>query len=72
MMAQTVQESACNAGNRIRFLGWKDFLENKKCYLFSHVRLFVTQWAVAHQAPLSMDFSRQEYWSELPCPAPSS
>ena len=27
-------------------------------------------WTVAHQAPLSMDFSRQEYWSELPCPAP--
>ena len=31
MMAQTVQESACNAGNRIQFLGWKDSLENKKC-----------------------------------------
>ena len=30
---------------------------------FSHVQLFVTLWTVAHQAPLSMDFSRQEYWS---------
>ena len=37
---------------------------------FSHVRLFVTLWAVAHQAPLSMRFSRQEYWSGLSCPTP--
>ena len=29
-----------------------------------------TLWAVAQQAPLSMGFSRQEYWSELPCPSP--
>ena len=35
---------------------------------FSHVGLFTTLWAVAHQAPLSMGFSRQEYWSGLPCP----
>ena len=37
---------------------------------FSHVQLFVTLWTVAHQAPLSMGFSRQEYWSGLPCPLP--
>ena len=37
---------------------------------FSHVRLFVTLWTVDHQAPLSMGFSRQEYWSGLPCPPP--
>ena len=37
---------------------------------FSHVQLFVTQWTVACQAPLFMGFSRQEYWSELPCPPP--
>ena len=37
---------------------------------FSHVQLFVTLWALAHQAPLSMGFSRQEYWSGLPCPPP--
>ena len=30
---------------------------------FSRIRLFVTQWTVAHQAPLSMEFSRQQYWS---------
>ena len=37
---------------------------------FSCVRLFVTPWTVAHQAPLSTGFSRQEYWSGLPCPPP--
>ena len=36
----------------------------------SCVRLFATPWAVAHQAPLSMGFSRQEYWSGLPFPSP--
>ena len=35
---------------------------------FSHVRLTVTPWTAACQAPLSMEFSRQEYWSGLPCP----
>ena len=37
---------------------------------FSHVWLFVTHLTVACQAPLSMEFSRQEYWSRLPCPPP--
>ena len=37
---------------------------------FSHVRLFATLWTVDRQAPLSMGFSRQEYWSGLPCPPP--
>ena len=36
---------------------------------FSHVQLFVTLWTVAHQAPLSMGFPRQEYWSGLPFPS---
>ena len=35
---------------------------------FSCVRLFVTLWTVALKAPLSMGFSRQDYWSGLPCP----
>ena len=34
---------------------------------FSRVQLFATLWTVAHQAPLSMGFSRQECWSGLPC-----
>ena len=37
---------------------------------FSHVRLFAPLWTIAHQVSLSMGFSRQEYWSELPCPPP--
>ena len=37
---------------------------------FSCVRLFATLWTVAHQALLSMGFSRQEYWSGLPCLPP--
>ena len=38
--------------------------------MLSHIRLFVTPWTVAHQAPLSMKYSRQEYWSGLPFPSP--
>ena len=36
----------------------------------SHVQLFSTLWTIAHQAPLSMGFSSQEYWSGLPFPSP--
>ena len=39
-------------------------------WTLSHVRLFVTQWTVVCQAPLSMGFSRLEYWSVLPFPPP--
>ena len=38
----------------------------------SRVPLFATPWTVAYQAPLSMEFSRQEYWSELPFPSPGN
>ena len=38
--------------------------------LLSHVWLFATPWTVAHQIPLPMGFSGQEYWSELPWPSP--
>ena len=37
---------------------------------FSHVQLFVSLWTVAREDPLSMEFSRQEYWSGLPCSPP--
>ena len=36
----------------------------------SHARLFATPWTAVHQAPLSMGFSRQEYWSGLLFPSP--
>ena len=44
--------------------------KNVKVKSLSHVRLFGTPWTVAFQAPLSMGFSRQEYWSGLPFPSP--
>ena len=37
---------------------------------FSHNQLFVTPWTAAHQAPLFMRFSRQEFWNGLPFPSP--
>ena len=48
----------------------RPFLSVCACVLscFGHVRLFVTPWTVARQAPLSMGFSRQEYWRGWPCP----
>ena len=46
------------------------FMRGKKVKLLSHVRLFGTLWTVAYQAPPSVGFSRQEYWSGLPFPSP--
>ena len=42
----------------------------EKVKLLSCVRLFAIPWTVAHQASLSMGFSRQQYWSGLPFPSP--
>ena len=41
-----------------------------KVKLLSGVQLFVTPWTVSYQAPPSVEFSRQEYWSRLPFPSP--
>ena len=38
--------------------------------VFSHIQVFATPWTVAHQAALSMEFPRQEYWSGVPFPPP--
>ena len=50
----------------------KKLLGEEECVLShsSHVPHFATPWTIAHQAPLSIGFSRQEYWSGLPCPPP--
>ena len=45
---------------------WKVKVKSLSC-----VRLLATPWTTAHQAPLSMGFSRQEYWSGVPLPSPS-
>ena len=48
----------------------EDALKKVKVKSLSRVRLFVTSWTVAHQAPPSVGFSRQECWSGLPFPSP--
>ena len=55
-------------GGAGRFCFWAEYV----CYSLSHVWLFVTLWTVAHPAPLSMGFSRQEYWSGLPFHSPGA
>ena len=60
------------------FPGWNTgvgchfLLQCMKVKLLSHVRLFPTAWTAAYQAPPSMGFSRQEYWSGVPFPSPAS
>ena len=49
---------------------WFSYVHICVCWSLSHVWLFVAPWTVAHQAPLSTEFSRQEYWSGLPFPTP--
>ena len=56
-------------------IGWLDGIIDSMDMLlllsrFIRVRICVTPWTVAHQASLSMEFSRQEYWNGLPLPAP--
>ena len=58
------------------FLKWR-FSErdgSNACVLsyFSHIQLFVTLWTMAHQAPLSMKFIWQEFWSGFPFPSPGN
>ena len=73
-----LQEIFLTQGSNLHLLHWKGILYHQAtreacaCMLshFSHVRFFVTLWTVAHQAPLSMGFPRQQYWSGLPFPPP--
>ena len=52
------------------FKGYTPFMNRSEVKSLSRVWLFVTPWTVVHQAPPSMGFSRQEYWSGLPFPSP--
>ena len=55
------------------FIHWCTFTcmaESVGCSVVSW--LFGTPWTIAHQAPMSMGFSKQEYWSGLPCPSPEN
>ena len=73
LMLLSVHESkSTQSRTSLAFLSLLSLRKSKMhvCMLscFSHVWLFATLWTVAHQDPLSMAFSRQEYWSELSCP----
>ena len=50
--------------------GFKSTHLVKRVKSLGRVQLFATPWTVAHQVPLSMELSKQEYWSELPFPSP--
>ena len=63
LQARTLEWVAISFSN-----AWKWKVKVKS---LSHVRLFATPWTAAHQAPLSMGFSRQQWWSGLPLPSPS-
>ena len=65
-MSETVCRSGPDADSHGRCLDSKVSQVN----LLSRVRLFSTPWTVAYQAPPSMGFSRQEYWSGVPFPSP--
>ena len=63
LQARTLEWVAISFSN-----AWKWKVKVKS---LSHVRLLVTPWTAAHQAPPSMGFSRQEYWSGVPLPSPT-
>ena len=64
LQARTLEWVAISFSN-----AWKWKAKGK---LLSHVRLLATPWTAAFQAPPSMGFSRQEYWSGVPLPSPTS
>ena len=64
LQARTLEWVAISFSN-----AWKWTVKMKS---LSRVRLFATPWTVAYQAPLSMGFSRQEYWSGVPLPSPDT
>ena len=69
----TIAETWKNLGIHWWMNGWRNgmYIYMYSCaQSLSHFWLFVTPWRVAHQAPLSMGFSRQEYWSGSPFPSP--
>ena len=59
-----------NKQNNFRAVLWRNVSDVVKVKSLNRVRLLETPWTVAHQAPPSMGFSRQEYWNGLPFPSP--
>ena len=69
-----VKNLPCRTGDvdSVSGLGARIPHERKKVKSLSCVRIFVTPWTLGHQAPLPMEFSRQEYCSGLPFPSPNA
>ena len=70
---ETLTQRSPISTSRTQNSPWKFCKQPDQCLLvpsrFSHGQLFVTPWTVTHQAPLSLEFSWQEYWSGLPFPS---
>ena len=72
-MTAKIQNTRGFLNNLLKFTKFTKFTNNLLLLLLSHfsrVRLCVTPWTAAHQAPPSLGFSRQEHWSGLPFPSP--
>ena len=67
--ASAGKESACNVRDLGSTSGWEGALEKGKA-THSSILAWKIPWTIAHQAPLSMGFPRQEYYSGLPFPSP--
>ena len=74
LMLGKIEDKRRRGRQRMRWLdGITDSMDMLLLLLLSHfsrVRLCANPWTAAHQAPPSLGFSRQEYWSELPFPSP--
>ena len=78
LAAGLLNQSPCEQNLEICIFNWLSrrffyqlvYEKKVKVKLLGHVQLFATPWTVAYQAPQSMEFSRQEYWSGLPFPSP--
>ena len=79
MLIYPISDSFLSAKNANKQANWQNKTNNNKHFFnlvvkvnpLSRVRLFATPWTVAYQAPPSMGFSRQEYWSRLPFLSPN-
>ena len=67
-----VDYKGCSISPKRFFPTVVDIMVKVQVKSLSCVQLFVTPWTIVHQAPLSMEFSRQEYWSGLPFPSPGA
>ena len=65
-----IEEGKVEAVTDFVFLGSKSTVDSDCSHEIKSVRLLMTPWTAAYQVPLSMGFSRQEYWSGVPLPSP--